>query len=140
MPPCLCVLTADIIRDVGGAEIHKPAQHNLTTTTNTDYMKQIPPKEQPTSFYVLCLEQQQSFQDFLEVMLACFLSICKHILLQTQRVNLLLQVQGVREGLRGLACRVCHFYHLGHGDPERDEVEKQEGQSFTLDASSELNV
>lgn len=45
-------------------------------------------------------------------------------------MNLLLQVRGVQEGLRGLACRVCHFYHLGHGDPEEHEVEKDITSTF----------
>lgn len=65
----------------------------------------------------------------LQVMFACFFSICTSMLC-TRGVNLLLQVRGVQEGLRGLACRVCHFYHLGHGDPEEHEVEKDGGSTL----------
>lgn len=106
-------------------------QHNLTTTTGNDYIKQIPPREAADKF---CRSFILTNTKHLQVMFVCFFSVCKYIL-YTRRVNLLLQVQGVREGLRGLACRVGHFYHLGHGDPEEDEVEKHDGQCFANDAS-----
>lgn len=41
-------------------------------------------------------------------------------LLNIETVNLRLQVRGDQGGQRGQGVRVCHLYHLGHGDPGGD--------------------